>query len=274
MPSVLVSGIMMRSILSTFLILGLCVASADAANEAGLLKIWNQHIATPQDHDALIKSCTAFMTDYPSDPLKPIAQDIEAWHKMQAGRDKEAWPILESHLNAPADPVSDGARLIAKGWLSRLDREKAVAALLKYYRNEVQFPENLEAVFTHPKIPATLHPPRVDRFGKPWVYQLNGTQKIPGFLNQKYALVSSELGDFSDLKKALAAPYAAQIVVKPIQVLPLLGDVTPVKFSTPEKNVTVLLTPGKSGKDFYLAYAGAQIIVVCDHMHWKVFPKP
>jgi len=274
MPSVLVSGIVMRRIVSAFLMLGLCVASAHAANEAGLLKIWNQHIATPQDHDAVIKSCSTFITDYPSDPLKPIAQDIDAWHKWQAGREKEAWAIMESHLNAPVDPVNDGARLVAKGWFSRLDREKVVAALLKYYRNEVKFPESLEGVYTHAKIPATLQPPRADRFEKPWVYQLNGTQKIRGFLNQKYALSSSELGDFSDLKKALAAPYAAQIVVKPVQVLSPSGDVTPVKFSISDKNITALLTPGKSVKDFYLAYAGAQIIVVCDHMHWKVFPKP
>lgn len=264
----------MRRLLSAFLICGFCVASADAANEAGLLKVWNQHMATPQDHESVIKACAFFITDNPSDPLKPIVQDIEAWHQFQSGRDKEASQTMSTHLTGTPDPVNEGASLLAKSWLTRIDRENVVAALQKYYRNEVGYPESLDALYTHAKIPAALHPPKTDRFGKPWVYQLNGTQKISGFLNQKYALSSSELGDFSDLKKALAAPYASQIVVKPLQVLPLLGDVTPVKFSTPEKNITVLLTPGKSGKDFYLAYAGAQIIVVCDRMHWKVFPKP
>ncbi len=260
--------------LSAFLIFGPLAPSVHAANEAGLLKVWNQHMASPQDHEAVIKTCSTFITDNPSDPLKPIVQDIEAWHKLQSGREKEAWQTMNDHLAAPSTAVNDGASLLAKSWLTRHDRENVAAALQKFYRNEVCYPESLDAIYSHAKIPAADHPPRTDRFGKPWVYQLSGTQKIAGFLNQKYALSSSELGDFSELKKTLAAPYAAQILVKPLQVLPPLGDVTPVKFSTPEKNVTVLLTPGKSTKDFHLAYAGTQIIVICDHAHWKVFPKP
>jgi hypothetical protein len=31
---------------------------------------------------------------------------------------------------------------------------------------------------------------------------------------------------------------------------------------------------GAGAGDLHLAFIGAKIIVVCDHTHWKIFPRP
>lgn len=234
--------------------------SAHAANEAALLELWNQHIAKPDDHDAAIKACRAFAEVNANDPLLPIAHGIEAWHHFRAGRDADALKLTEPYLTAPAGAVNDGARRIALGWFTRLDREKVAAALQIYYRKNVAFPKSLDQL--------TKPPPLSDRFGKPWAYQLTGFTKLRGFADQKYSLQSSTLGDWSEMKAAIAAPYASRITATPAQLV-----ANAVRFDIPGKGASVIGV-GQAAGDLHLAFVGSQIIVVCDFTHWKVFPRP
>lgn len=238
----------------------MCSLTARAANEDALLELWKQHVARPDDHDAAIKACRTFAGVSTNDPLLPVAHGIEAWHHFRAGHDADALKLTEPYAASPASPVNDGARRIALGWLTRLDREKVAAALLTYYRKHVAFPKSLDQL--------AAGPPHNDRFGKPWVYQLTGFAKLRGFTDQKYALQSSVLSDLSEMEAALAAPYASRITATPAQVI---GDA--VRFNIPGKGAT-LLGVGQAAGDLHLAFVGSQIVVVCDFTHWKILPRP
>lgn len=257
--------------LSLVLLLG--TVAARAANEAALLELWNQHMAAKDDHEAAISACRAFAAANANDPLLPVAQGIEAWHHLRAGRDPEALRLLDPQVSAPAGPVADGARRLALGWLTRFDREKVTAALQLYYRKEVAYPKSLNQLAAYPKLPADTRPPMNDRFGKPWVYQLTGFTKLRGLTDQKYSLQSSVLGDLSELKLALAAPYGSHITATPVQVVTAPGNTVAVKFNLPGKGAAVI-GAGQAAGDLHLAWVGSQIIVVCDYTHWRIFPRP
>ena len=115
------------------LIAGVCAAAqmstARSANEAALLELWTQHLASPDDHEAVLKSCGSFIAANPVDPLIPVVQGIESWHEFRASRTAEGVKLIEPYLTAPPGPVTDSARLLALGWMTRMDREKVAAAL-------------------------------------------------------------------------------------------------------------------------------------------------
>ncbi len=250
---------------------------ATAANEDALLELWQEHIAKPDDHDEAIKACRSFAKANASDPLLPIVEDIEAWHHFRVGRTAEALKLVEPHLTAPRGPVADASRAIAQGWFTRLDREKVAAALQFYYRKEVAYPKTLDLVAKHPKIPADVRPPFIDRFGQQWNYRLTGltgSLKATGFTDQKYSLQSMVLGDLSDMKSALAAPYASRIAAVPAQIVAAPGGASAVKFSSVGRGVTAIVAVGQASGDLHVAFAGAKIIAVSDFTHWKIFPKP
>ena len=260
----------------TLLIWAASTSCGHAANEAALLELWKGHLASPANHEAVRKACQKFVASNPADPLIPVAQGIEVWHLLQAGNQAEATRILEAQLvaDAPPGPVTDGARLLAKGWLTRFDREKAVAALQLYYRKEIAYPPNLEALALHPAIPPLARPPAADRFGKPWSYQLVGYGNLAGFANQKYLLQSTELGGFSDLRAILKAPYGASIQAELAEVFARDPANVAVKFAIPKTARTIVLGIGNNASGLHLAFVGTQIVVVCDAACWKIFPKP
>ncbi len=250
---------------------------ARAANEDALLELWQEHIAKPDDHDEAIKACRSFAKANASDPLLPIVEDIEAWHHFRAGRSAEALKLVEPHLTAPRGAVADASRAIAQGWFTRLDRDKVAAALQLYYRKEVGYPKTLDLVAKHPKIPADARPPFIDRFGQQWNYRLTGlasSLKATGFTDQKYSLQSMVLGDLSDMKSALAAPYASRITAVPAQIVLDLRGASTVKFNNVGKAGTAIVAVGQASGDLHVAFAGAKLVAVSDFTHWKIFPKP
>lgn len=251
-----------------------CAASvAHAANEAALLELWQHHAAKPDDHETAIKECRAFAAANANEPLLPIVNELESWHHLRAGHDAEALRLLESYAAAPAGPLTDGARRVALGWLTRFDREKVAAALQVYYKKEIAYPKSLDQLSTLPKLPAAARPPLTDRFGKPWVYQLTGFSKLPGFTDQKYSLQSAALGDLSELKKTLALPYASRLSATPAQVLAAADGSQAVRFNIPGKS-GIVISLGQAAGDLHVAFVGAQIIAVCDFTHWTIYPRP
>ena len=258
-----------RLFLLIFLVLFLLPpAPSQAAEEESLLDLWQHHLAAPDNHEATLKACADFTAAHPADPLLPVIRGLQAWHQLRAGHKGEGLALIAADLTAPAGPVTDGARRLALGWLTRADRETVAAALQAYYRQQVAYPKSLAL------LPAATRPPAADRFGKPWLYQLTGFAKVPGFTDQKYSLTSAVLGDTSDLQTALRLPYAARLTATPAQIASAPGAAPSVKFSFPATKSTALIGVGQAASDVYLAYIGTQIIVVCDYTHWKIFPRP
>lgn len=248
-----------------------CSISARAADEDGLLELWKQHMATPDDHEAVTKACRDFAAAHAGDPLLPVVRGFEEWHMLRAERQAEAFKMIEADLTAPAGPVNDGLRRLALGWMTRVDREQVLPALQAYYRKEAAYPKTLEQLAAHPKLKAEPQPPWRDRFGKPWDYQLTGFAKLKGFADQKYSLRSAMLGDLSDIKSAVRAPYASRIQAVPVQVIPA-GNALAVKFNLPGS--AAIVGVGQATGDLHVAFVGAKIVVVCDYTHWKIFPRP
>lgn len=245
-----------------------------STDEAALLDLWKQQTATPEQHEALEKACQAFAAAHPADALLPLVHDIEAWHRLREGNRSEAIRLMEPYLSAPVGPVTEGARLVALGWLTRLDREQVASALQAYYRQEIAYPKSLDALMAKGKAPLEVRFPATDRFGKPWAYALTGFAKVAGFADQKYSLQSAALGDTSDFKTALALPYAARLTATAVQVLANPGNTVAVKFTLGNSGRSAVVGVGQTSGDLHLAFVGTQILVVCDYTHWKLLPKP
>lgn len=265
----------MRQLVPLILLITLASAlvhPARAANETRFLEIWKRHELLPDQHEGIIDLCRKYTSENQGDELLEAVRSIEAWHLLASGRKDEAWSILESQRSLSATPEEASAARVAKGWLSRRDRERVAAALQAYYRKEVCYPDSIDRISSHKKIPPEIHPPSADAFGAPWDYRLSG--KIKGFENQKYSLKCSELGDWSDLSTSLAIPYAAHLTATPNEVTRGPSGESLVRFQDPETKAVSILSEGKSSAQFQVAHVGTRIVVVCDATHWKVFPKP
>lgn len=241
-------------------------ASARAADEEAIQDLWKQHLATPDDHEAIFKACREFTEAHVNDPLLPVVRGIETWHRLRAGQKAEALQQMKADLSAPAGPLNEGARRIALGWMTRVDRDQLAAVLQVYYKKQVAYPKGLD------QLPAEAKPLLNDRFGKPWTYRLTGFAKVPGFTDQKYALQSAALGDTSDFKDAVKLPYASRITAVPVQVVPGPANLPAVKFKVGAGAPVVAV--GQSAGELYLAFVGTSVLVVCDYTHWKILPRP
>lgn len=247
---------------------------ARGANESGFWELWRRHAAAPQLHEQNIAGWRKFAESNPGDPLREAAKSLEAWHLLAAGRDSEAWPIFESQCALAGNGVQAGAARVAKGWTSRLGREKVAAALKQYYAEEIAFPAALAEIPAHPKIPAASHPPANDAFGAPWDYRLTGFEGVPGFGNQKYSLECAELGPLSGLRESLGIPYAGHITIQPVAAKPGPGGGTVVTFQAPGSKGVSVVGEGQTSKGVHLAFAGRTLVLVCDATHWKALPAP
>jgi hypothetical protein len=232
------------------------------ADDDAILNLWMQQLRTPDDHEALIKACHDYTAANAGDPFLPVVRGIEEWHLLRTNHRAEALQMITADLTAPPGPINDGARHLAQGWLTRVDREQVAAALQSYYHKQIAYPKSLD------QLPPNARGPLADRFGQPWSYKLTGFAAVPGFGDQKYALESPTLGDTSDFKTAVQLPYAGRIVAIPLQILPPQGNTRAVKFNL-GRSVAMIGT-GEAAGDLFLAYVGKSFIVVCDYTHWKI----
>jgi hypothetical protein len=254
------------------MLLSFTVNSACAADEEGLISVWRQHLMAPDDHQVAIKACEAFVAAHPADPLVPVVRGIEAWHKLRDGRRSEASAIWEADLSLPSSPLNDCARRLAFGWMSRFDREKVAEALQAYYKKEVAYPKELAQISIHPGLKNGPKPPETDRFGKPWSYTLTGFEKTKGFKDQKYSLRSVVLGDLSEINAAEKLAYGSKIIAVPQRVVTLPNNALGISFNVGTSVLLSMVGPGAG--DLHLAFVGNKFIVVCDHTHWKILPRP
>ena len=241
-----------------------------AAYEAGLKRLWDRHMAEASDHAAVVEACREFVKTNPADPLVPVARGIEAWRIFQLGKPEEAAAVLKPYLAPGAGTVNAGAAMVARGWFTRLDREKVAEWLQAYYRQEVRYPGSLTEIPAHPRVPKSKHAPLADRFGKPWRYASTGFKGLKGFEGQRYELTSAVLGDASELAGSLKRPYGSGFDAVPGRVFDRQPPLVVIK----RKGAASAVPVGKMAGDVYLAFLGEKIVVLCNHSYWKVSARP
>ena len=177
------------------------------------MRIWALHRQANADHAAVVAACRAaaeqrLESDQPAlARYYPVVRTIEGWHLLQAKRQAEAVKAFEAALDPQRsnDFTIRAADTMARRWLSRLDREKVVAALKKYHTAEVEFPADLTALAS---LPQEEQPPLRDRLGDAWSYRLTEFRRLKAAKAQRYLLYSISIGrESSALDTAISLPY-------------------------------------------------------------------
>jgi hypothetical protein len=268
----------LRFLLSSIAVLQVACAccraqTVAAPNERGLWALWKQHTENTNRHAQVADACAAFEKASPQDPLRVVARGIAAWHLLKSGKNDAARQILLPMLADRGTDLAKAGSDIARRWMTRLDREDVRGALKEVYNRDIAFPESLEALKT---LPADRRPPPADRWGKPWEYKLVGFKALRGLPNQKYELISQLLGPESDLRAALADPYAARINLKPSRLVSPAGQSEVVEFVTDGEPVArkQVMSVGSTSERIVFPYSGQNLILLSDGDCWKVLPKP
>ena len=251
------------------------IATVPALDEKPLWELWQFHLASSNLHDAVAERCAEMAKSTHLYPLTLVAEGLGAWHLLKAEKQDEAVKLLDKLAAQPASgpslPVA--AANLGKGWLTRIDRERVRAALQAHYRQEVQYPDNLEPL---QKLPAEVRPPARDRYNKLWSYRIVNFKKLRGFQNQKYELSSNTLGARSDLKTELARPYGDAIRLKPVRIMSATPGRETITFerTVGDKTETVHLSVGSKIDDIEFAYLGPRLLILGDGSHWMIMPRP
>jgi len=244
-----------------------CRAQSAQPDERALWNVWLAGTNSAFEAAAVVEACKEFKTGAPKDPLTVVVSGFEAWHYLKKGNTKAAVAIFNSMLvKGTATDLQKAGDLMARSWLTRLDREQVVSALKMIYRRDIEFPATLEALNSLKLTPA---PPLMDRWGKPWEYRLDS--KIKGMESQRYILESATLGAYSRLDRALKEPYADGLQLKPVQMVKTARNV--VEFET-SNGLLIKRQAGDQSNRINLVYLGANIVVLSDGNHWCVLPKP
>ncbi len=165
---------------------------AATPQETAFLTVWSTHTRNTDDHKAVIAACQQVM-DRPATlgDFLPVVKTLAGWHLLADNKNTDAIRLFESALvsdkNAP--PITQWADTMARRWLTRLDYLKVERALKQYYATNVAFPPSLTPLYANN--PA---PPKNDRFGDAWSYQLEAMSRLTGLANQRYSLASRTLG--------------------------------------------------------------------------------
>ncbi|MFA7172371.1 MAG: hypothetical protein WC340_02985 [Kiritimatiellia bacterium] len=246
----------------------LCSGQTVEVNERGLWDLWCAGTTSVFQASELVVLCKQFKAATPKDPLVVVVSGLEAWNHLKRGNQGEAIKIFNSMLveREPATALQRAADKMARGWLTRLEREQVVAALKRVYLQNIEFPTSLEVLKT---LKSTALPPMTDRWGKPWDYRLESS--IKGMASQRYVLESSMLSSHSDLKKELELPYADGMQMTPVRLV--AGVKETVEFKTNDGQSAIRKLGSESSR-VTLAYLGSHIMVLTDGNHWSVMAKP
>jgi hypothetical protein len=245
-----------------------CQGQSAPPDERSLWLLWCEHTNAVNDHVAVASACSEFQARLPRDPLSVVARGCGAWHQLKVGRTNEAVALFEAMLAVPPGGTAlqlAGAEM-ARGWLTRLDREVVRRALKTVYLRDVEFPASLEPLKA---LKLKEMPAFADRWGTPWSYRLSGA--IKGLEKQQYRLESTHLESTSDLTKELAVPYASRIHFEPLGAVPGSTDV--FEFTSARRK-SILLQVGRQMDGITIAYLGVNLLVMTDGSHWRVLMKP
>jgi hypothetical protein len=241
-------------------------------DERALLQLWEKHVEHPDDHKTIIQDCIAFKRSHPSDPLVAVTTTLAAWHVLKLEMNQQALSLLAPYLEAEGAGLIEGANIMARTWASRMDREQVKSGLQYFYKKEVKYPGTLGELAAFEGLPAELKPIARDRFDQPWKYKLAGFKSIPGLFDQKYELESGKLGIDSDLKQALAFPYGERMHITPVALKS--ADTLEVVRGRSTEGPKMMVSVGRKIDDVLFAFAGREIIILCDRDHWTVMKIP
>ncbi|MDB6153648.1 MAG: hypothetical protein JWL90_2101 [Chthoniobacteraceae bacterium] len=103
---------------------------------------------------------------------------------MRAGLEEGLWlPELERIAKTNGDDsCTAGLRELARAWLSRLAMRQVDAALLKFYRRQVRFPDSLGEATGE-----ILKSLQLDAWGEPWLYKPAAPNHLK-LVKQRYQL--------------------------------------------------------------------------------------
>ena len=142
----------------------MCRAEELPADERSLWLVWASHTNAPEDHTT-VAACQAFRTKAPQNPLAVGAQGLEAWHLLKTGQTNAAVRLFEPMLLSTNNALAKAGADMARGWLTRLDRELVRAALMRLYVRDIEFPGALEAIKA---LKGGAPPPFADRGPTGW----------------------------------------------------------------------------------------------------------
>ncbi|MDD5677346.1 MAG: hypothetical protein PHW60_05050 [Kiritimatiellae bacterium] len=250
---------------------GRLVFGASEAQENAIWALWSLQTSSPAQHGAILAACQQMQKSPPPNPLLPVVLGLAAWHSLHLGKTNDAALLFnEMTTTPPATPTMAAGAEMGRRWLTRLDREKVRRGLTIYYRNEIEYPINLQQL---KKI--TDDQSLTDRWGAPWQYQLAEFKAIKGLRGQRYLLQSKTLGESSDLAKALERPYAAGMLIQPLSLAISGSGAQNIIFQIPgDRTEKIILSEGGQTAGTTLTYIGSRILILCDGDHWQVVSKP
>lgn len=242
--------------------------------ERELWFLWNKHLKDVEDHAGILQTCQAYATKFPEDPLLPVVRSLEAWHLLSEGKSGDALKRFATQLAGGPSGLERGVQRVARSWVTRLQQEQLVDALQYYYKKEVGYPERLEKLVSYPGLPGAGRLPMKDAWNVSWRYRLVGFKGVPGFRDQKYELGSNSLPDSWDTAEALTIPYASRIHAQPVRSkdrgVPGV-QVIKLNFTSGEKKgQTILGQVGEEVEGLTVAYAGKDLVILCDALHWNI----
>lgn len=244
-----------------------------AGEERELWSLWNRHMADPANHADLVAACRSYAQELPQDSFLPVVRSLEAWHLLADGKHVEAARIFSTQLEKGGTPVEQAARHLARSWVTRIQHDLWVNALQSYYRKEVRYPDRLEEVTAHPRLPGADKLPLKDAWGRSWRYLPASFNGVEGFRGQKYTLECGSMPPPLTVADALKLPYAEGIQ---IQAKPVAGGApgkSAVKLEIlegPGQGKTALGQVGQTVEGITVAHAGSNLVVLNDNLHWRI----
>jgi hypothetical protein len=190
----------------------------------------------------------------------PLRQAVDFQRLLQiirSGTPVAEWkPQMAVFLNAPSsDPVAKSLVDVAKIWLARASMTQIDAALRKYYRKAVAFPDTLAAV--KQDIPADA---QEDPWGQPWVYKPAVPHGLGKLSKQRYQLGPTRLPNLSPLADAIdptPKPPTFKLTMRDV------AGAKAVELRTADGQTAILQPGGRSG-EFGVLYIGDGWVLLAD----------
>lgn len=127
----------------------------------------------------------AFAAGQPQDACAPLVWALQGiLLRRELNQPAQAREAFLRAAKAPATPFGQEIRALALGWAARLQMEQIDAALRRYWVDNVEYPEKLEALAG-----SKLLPPEAlaDPWGKPFVYSTGSLSDLAGKKPKKAA---------------------------------------------------------------------------------------
>lgn len=188
------------------------LAAAAAAGAADLAPFLAAHqkahaLAEQKKWADAAAAYAAFASGQPQDPCAPLASLLQGIIvRRDLGQANKAREAFARAAKAPDTPFGRAIGGAARGWLARLQMADLAVALRRYWVDQVEYPEKLEALAARKLVPPEA---LLDPWGKPFTYATRALKARPDLPRQAYTLACGAIeGDSRALQQALDATRA------------------------------------------------------------------